>query len=58
MDLAFNNLQRLMCHKTKPNSLSYLEIVYISKNTFMSCDYYVPHNYPSFFINWGKIFVH
>ena len=38
MDLALNNLQRLICHKTQTNKLSYKLIYHLSDNcTLNSC---------------------
>ena len=41
MDLALNNLQRLICHKTKPNQTKPIGVVAFKKDTFGSPTFYV-----------------
>ena len=53
MDLALNNLQRLMCHKTKqtkPNQLNFL--LYFMSNTFFFYPSY--HSLSLFFFSWSR----
>ena len=54
MDLALNNLQRFICHKTKPNNLStiylfnYLLLIYITRNVLEGA-FLLKELYSSFF---------
>ena len=39
MDLALNNLQWLICHKTKPNHLGFDIYIYIKQDLEKGCEW-------------------
>ena len=57
MDLALNNLQWLMCHKTKPNKISCSQPFSILHAPILSCQNAIPpHPPPTSKIVWLKRF--
>ena len=60
-DLALNNLQRLICHKTQPNpkcqngfiknnGISFLHLIHFLNTVDLEYTYFIPYTHPK---KWG-----